>query len=424
MAAFSFIALNLEGQRRSGQVDAADRGDAVRKLIRQGLQPTEVREEAERAPEKVSSKPSGSQARETAQAKPAPGGAPSDLSLPEKLVIQFTEELSDLLGAGLQLEPALHSLENRNKSSLQVLAGRLREKVRDGTPFSAALSQVCASFGDLYCNLVAAGEAGGSLPAILRRQARYMNQMAALRAKVSNALIYPAFIIASGIALAFVFSGYLLPKLTVLIKHTSGDLPVFAKWMLAGNQALKQWWWLLLLLGILTTVAVKLAFKDRGRLTWWHGVKLRLPVYGPVLQTRFEVQFLETLGNLLGNGLPLHRALVLTRNVSTNLHVRDRLEHVQTAVSEGISLSRALERHEVVRPAVVDMVRVGEATGDMADALQKAAERFDRQLSKGIESATALIQPVIMVFMAALVGSMAWMMISVVYGTLEHMRSH
>jgi len=418
MPLFRYEAVTSSGQRNDGTLEASDRGDAMRKLTRKGLQPFALRADGEApAPGKSSSKAAPLKAKKTATA-----GAGLPIRLTRSQVIQFTEELCDLLTAGLQLESALHAMENRSETALKFLSTHLRERVRDGIPFSQALHQVCPSFGELYCNLVAAGEASGSLSSILNRQARYLNQMESLRSKVASALIYPAFIVASGIALGVVFIGYLLPKLTVLVKNTHGELPKIAQWLLVLSDLMKSWWWLAVILGILITVTIKVLFQDRARLLWWHEFKLKLPVYGPVLRTQFEVQFLETLSNLIHNGLPLHRALELVRKATPNLFLRERLGIVETQVGDGGSLSRALEKTEVARPLVVDMVRVGEQTGEMADALGKAAERFDRQLGKVMERATALIQPVIMLVMAAMVGTMAWMMINVVYGTLENMR--
>jgi general secretion pathway protein F/type IV pilus assembly protein PilC len=319
----------------------------------------------------------------------------------------------------LQLESALHAMENRSASVVRELALRLRERVRDGVPFSLALLQVCPSFGDLYCNLVAAGEAGGSLDAILNRQARHLNQMETLRARMMSAMIYPAFIIASGIALAVVFITYLLPKLAMLLKSTSREVPAAVTWLLSLSDFLKAWWWLLLLLLVLAAIAAHFLLQDNMRAAWWDRVKLKLPVFGPMLRTNFEVQFLETMGNLLKNGLPLHRALELVRKATGNLFLRERLGSVEMSVADGGSLSRALEKTGIARPLVVDMVRVGEQTGEMANTLEKAAERFDRQLSKVIERATALLQPVIMLFMAAMVGGMAWLMINIVFSTLQ-----
>ncbi|HSJ01554.1 MAG TPA: type II secretion system F family protein [Verrucomicrobium sp.] len=435
MPVFHYEAVNLSGQQSSGTLEASDRGEAIRKLSRKGLQPSAVRAGdgvgGKAAPAAKVAKDGGAKTKSTAAASAAsvskPGKsskAAGSIKLNRGQVIQFTEELCDLLGAGLQLEQALHAMENRSSDFVRELAVSLRERVRDGIPFSTALHQVSPSFGELYCNLVSAGEASGSLPSILERQARYLNQMQDLQSKVSTALIYPIFIIISGVALAVMFVTYLLPKLAVLIKNTRGDLPFIASWLMSMSDFLRAWWWVILSAMALLAIAIMVIFQDKGRLAWWHRVQLNLPIYGSVLRTRFEVQFLETLGNLLHNGLPLHRGLELARKATMNLFLRERLSTVELAVADGGSLSRALEKSGVARPLVVDMVRVGEQTGELSVALQKAGTRFERQLGKAIDHATALLQPVIILVMAVMVGSMAWMMISVVYGTLQNLRSH
>lgn len=416
MPAFQYEALNATGERSRGTVEATDRGEAVRKLARRGLQPHSVTASVD--------SPAGANAvaPRTSGAPPPPAGS-QRVTLKRGQVIQFTEELTDLLKAGLQLEQALASMENRSLPLMRELSRRLREKVRDGVPLSSALNQVSPSFGELYCNLAAAGEAGGSLGDILGRQARHLQQMETLRAKVANAMIYPAFIIASGLVLFIVFVTYLLPKLAVLLESTAREVPVVVRWLMALSDFFKSWWWLLLLMVALAVVAVVVLFQDKGRRAWWHRVQLRLPVFGPVLRARFEVQFLETLGTLLHNGLPLHRALELVRKTTGNLYQHERLGAVEALVGDGGSLSRALEKAGVVRPLVVDMVRVGEQTGDMADALDKAAERFDRDLGVVIARATELVQPVIMLGMAVMVGGMAWMMVNIVFSTLQQMNA-
>jgi general secretion pathway protein F/type IV pilus assembly protein PilC len=417
MSAFHYEAISPSGDRSSGVIEAADRHEVMRQLSRLGMQPFAIRDVAEKERGKPGVKKAAAKEDGTVSVAAAGG-----IQLTRSQVIQFTEELCDLLGAGLQLEQALHSMENRSAAASRDTAAGLRARVRDGTPFSTALAQVSPSFGELYCNLVSAGEASGALAPILQRQVRYLNQMEALRSKVTGALIYPAFIVCSGIALAIVFLTYLLPKLAVLVKNTQGELPPIAQWMLAGSDFLKTWWWLLVAVMVLAAIACHVLFQDKKRLLWWHRIKLTLPVYGPVLWSRFEVQFLETLGNLLVNGLPLNRALELVRRATMNLYLRGRLASVESMVGDGITLSRALEKTEAARPPVVDMIKVGEQTGDMAGTLQKAATRFDNQLSKLIDHAASLIQPVIVLVMAVGVGLMAWMMVSVVYGTMENLR--
>lgn len=419
MPSFQYEALNSSGQRSSGNVDAVDRAEAIRKLTRKGLQPSSVTAKSDGSTTAAEKKPQSARAAEEEKAL-----ASGPISLSRGQVIQFTEELTDLLNAGLQLESALHAMENRSASALQVLCKRLRELVRDGVPFSSALSRTSPSFGELYANLVAAGEASGSLGSILLRQGRYLNAMEALRGKMISALIYPAFIVLSGIALGVVFLTYLLPKLMVLIRATGGEMPGIAVFMMALSDFLKNWWWaILIVLGIMGA-GVKVYLSDTERRKGWHRAILGLPVYGPLLRTQFEVQFLETLGNLLTNGLPLHRALELVRKTTMNLFLRERLGLVEAQVADGGSLSRTLEKTEVARPLVIDMIRVGEQTGLMAETLEKAAERFDRQLSKVLDNATALIQPVIMLVMAGMVGSMAWMIVKIVYSTLEQLNKH
>ncbi|MEI6535118.1 MAG: type II secretion system F family protein [Verrucomicrobiaceae bacterium] len=420
MPAFQYEAVTTTGQRNSGEVEAADRAEAIRKLSRRGLQPSVVREAGGVEENK------GSKSKAPVEKSAEKTGVPTSegIVLKRGEVIQFTEELTDLLSAGLQLEQALHAMENRSSTVLKTLSQRLREKVRDGVPFSVALQSVSPSFGELYANLVAAGEASGSLTSILNRQAKYLNAMEALRSKVTAALIYPAFIVVSGIALGIVFITYLLPKLIILIKNTGGKMPGIATVLLSLSNFIKTWWWGILILLVLMVVAGKVYLADPDRRKNWHRIILGLPLYGPLLRTRFEVQFLETLSNLLVNGLPLHRALELVRKTTMNLYLRESLATVETQVADGSSLSRVLEKTGVTRPLVVDMIRVGEQTGEMAEALGKAAERFDRQLTKVMERATAALQPVIILCMAGMVGTMAWMMISVVYSTLENLRRH
>lgn len=419
MAAFQYEAVDAGGRTATGKLDASSRADAVRLLSRRGLQARVVSAlAAETAKTSVKEKT----ARSKSQTAASDAGIPVTLKVAQ--VIHFTEELGDLLYAGLQLEQALHSMEGRSSPQLRVLAIYLREQVRDGVPFSSALQQASPSFGDLYCSLVAAGEASGSLTSILKRQARYLNAMESVRAKVSAALIYPAFIVVAGMMLALMFSTYLLPKLTTLIKSTGGKIPPLASFLLAMNGFLKSYWWILLGLLFALIVALKTWLKNPVILKQWHKLQLDLPILGPLWRTRFEVQFLETLGNLLQNGLPLNRALELMRRITPNLHLKEGLAKVEAMVADGGSLSRSLEKTGIARPLVIDMIRVGEQTGEMAAALEKAGERFDRELTRTMERVTAMIQPVIIVVMAILVGTMAWMMISVIYGTLENMRKH
>src|ERR1700734_3626764 len=211
MPQFSYNAVTREGSRVSGQVEAQSRAEAFQKRDKERLQPISLVQHD--GVEKNGARPPGG-ARPQAVEEPAPT---RNIRLSGSQIILFTEEMSDLLDAGLQLEPALRIMEGRNElSSIKTVASALRQQVREGSSLSSALRLVSPSFGDLFCNLVAAGELSGSLPHLLRRQATFLVTLDDLRKKVVSALIYPAMIFVLGIGLIFLFMGYLVPQLTAL----------------------------------------------------------------------------------------------------------------------------------------------------------------------------------------------------------------
>ena len=149
----------------------------------------------------------------------------------------------------------------------------------------------------------------------------------------------------------------------------------------------------------------------------------KLPLFGRLLKTRFNVQFVETLSNLLVNGLPLVKALELVQGTTANLHVRAQIQEMTAKVSEGAFLHRAMEKAGIFEPGLIDMVRIGEDTGKLASSIAKAGERLDRELNRSIERIASVIQPAIILVMALVVGTMAYMMISVIYETISVLRN-
>jgi type II secretory pathway component PulF len=335
----------------------------------------------------------------------------------------FTEELSDMLAAGLQLEPALKSMENRQElGGLKDVASRVRQLVRDGMNFSTAIKRVSPSFGPLYCSLAAAGEASGALDTILKRQAHYLKTLAELQARLILAMIYPAFLIVAGIGVAAVFVTTLIPQLTALIESTpGGKLPAPIKFMVTTSDFIKAYWYIILIVLAAAGLFFK-AWKDNpaNEMTW-HQFKLRAPLMGPVVTSRFYVQFLETMANLAGNGLPLLRALELSRDATQNLALRGELNTVIDQVGDGRAFSKALIRTGAFPPLLIDMVSVGEQTGKLDIALRRAAERYDKELDKSLSRIMALIMPTILIIMAGLIGTMAYLMITAIFQTIKNL---
>ncbi|MCU0796967.1 MAG: type II secretion system F family protein [Akkermansiaceae bacterium] len=428
MPAFNYKALGTGGTVQTGLIDAADRSEALRLLDRRGLQPVSLKQStldvAATKEAKKKSAPAKPASRPAAKAA-APESSGGELKLKRAEVILFTEELSDMLGAGLQLEPALRAMEGRQElGSLKEVAERIRQHVRDGTNFSTALKRVSSSFGPLYCSLAAAGEASGALDTILRRQSHYLKTLAELQSRLILAMIYPAFLICAGIGVSIVFVTVLIPQLTQLIESApGGKLPLPIQILVGISDHFGAYWYVYLILLLAGGLFFK-AWKDNeeNRPTW-DRVKLKLPLAGPVISSRFYVQFLETMANLVGNGLPLLRALELSRDATMNLSLRGALDQIIEQVGDGRSLSKAMIRNGQFPALLIDMVAVGEQTGKIDQSLRRAAERYDKELNKDLNRIMALIMPTILIIMALMIGTMAYLMINAIFQTINNLNT-
>ena len=411
MALFSYHAVRRDGGRVSGQVEAQSRTEAFRKLDLESLQPISLVQQ-----EGVET--NGARAPETSGALQT-----RNIRLSGGQIILFTEEMSDLLDAGLQLEPALRVMEGRKElSGIKAVASALRQQVREGSSLSSALRLVSPSFGDLFCNLVSAGELSGSLPQLLRRQATFLVTMDDLRKKVVSALIYPAMIFFLGIGLIFLFMTYLVPQLTSLFMKTGKDLPLLTRLLVQTSDFFSHYWWAIIaaaaaaVFGFLQFIRMPL-----GR-TWWHTTQLQLPLFGSVLRRRYYAQFSQTMANLIANGIPLLNSLRLMISATGNVHLRSLTEQVVEMVGEGGSLSRALQRVGDFPPLFIDMIAVGEQTGDLAQALERIGRRYDKELNISIQRLTSLIQPVVILVMAVMVGLIAYSIINGIFDAISGLR--
>lgn len=235
-------------------------------------------------------------------------------------------------------------------------------------------------------------------------------------------MIYPAFLVAAGIGVSVVFVTTLIPQLTQLIESTpGGEIPLGAAMMISASDFLSKWWLVILLTLIAAAVFFK-AWKDNeANRPTWDRMKLKIPLMGPVITSRFYVQFLETMANLVGNGLPLLRALELSRDATQNLSLRKELNRVIDQVGDGRSFSKALIRTGAFPALLIDMISVGEQTGKIDLSLRRAAERYDKELDKDLSRIMALIMPTVLIVMAGLIGTMAYLMITAIFQTISNL---
>jgi len=423
MPNFSYRAHDAAGRSENGRIEALSSSDAYRKLRERGLQPAQVTLDGA-APTASQSSGRKSKSNPSSSGTEASGAAGPLQKLTTPQLLFFTEELAELLDAGLQLEGALKVIEQRQeRSPVKGVAAYLRQQVREGVGFSKALRNCGKSFDPLYCNLVAAGEAGGVLPQILRRQCAHLEMVGELGKKVTSALVYPAIVFSSAILLMFIFLTFLVPQLSVLLGKSGQKLPPITQALISVSLFCGHWWWAILALIGAVVTGVRLFVASPEGKAWWHRSQLDLPVVGPVLKARFYAEVMQNLSTLVSNGVPMLSAMELMLGATGNVFLRGLLDRLTALIREGSSLASAMRRTGFFPPVLLDILGVGEQTGDLAGSLARAAKRYDRELTTRIQILTTLIQPAVIVIVALFVGIVAYSMISGILSSVNSLRS-
>jgi type II secretory pathway component PulF len=423
MPLFSFRAQDAAGRADTGTIEALSGADAYRRLREKGLQPSVVESVGEGGKSTATAGLSGILGTALRGLTTDPSGELPRLTTPQLLF--FTEELAELLEAGLQLEGALRVIEQRQeRSPVKPVAAHLRQQVREGVNFSKALRSCGKSFDPLYCNLVAAGEAGGVLPQILKRQCAHLEMVGELGKKVTSALVYPAIVFSSAILLMFIFLTFLVPQLSVLLGKSGQKLPVITQALISVSLFCGHWWWAILALVVAAILGAKAAVSTPVGRDWWDRFQLGVPVVGPVLRARFLAEVMQNLSTLVSNGVTMLAAMDLMRAATGNVYLKGLLERVADMVREGSSLAAAMRRTGFFPPVLLDILAVGEQTGDLPGSLARAAKRYDRELSSRIQHLTTLIQPAVILIVALFVGVVAYSMISGILSSVNALKAH
>jgi len=407
MPQFTYKAVRADGQVVSGNLEAHSRTLALQQLDSLQLQPISLLAQGETSPA-VSSSPLSS----------------GPVRLSHAQILLFTEDLADLLDAGLQLEAALKVIEDRpGASGLRQVAILLRQQVREGVSLSIALAKASPSFGELYSTMVAAGEASGALIPILRRQISYLNLMQDLRRKVQQSLVYPAFIMIAGVITLILFMTVLMPQLDDLFHQTQTAIPIETRILIGGLQWLETWWPAVIAGGAGGYWLFRTYTRTGNGKIWWNRIQLKIPGFGPIFQNTFYSQFGHTLAGLIGNGIPLLQALRLTAQATPNTHLKKIIVRMADLVGDGSSLARAMKLSKNFPDLFIDIVGVGEKTGDLERALGRAAARYEKELNDRLTALMAMIQPAVILLIALGVGFVAYSVISTILDAVSSLKA-
>lgn len=399
MALFRYKALDARGEMLDGQMEAADGAEVARRLQEQGHLPVETRPAGEGG---------GARGAWRALLKPKPFAG-------ERLV-QFTQQLSTLLGAGQPLDRALTILlELPEDDAARRTIADIRDAVRGGSPLSSALERQHGAFGRLYVNMVRAGEAGGSLHDTLARLADYLERSRALRGRVVNALIYPAILLAM-VSLSLLFLlGFVVPQFAAMYDSLDAPLPWFSRIVLGIGMFVRDCWIVLLVVPALGLLWADRRLRDaafRARFDAW---LLERKFAGALVAKIETARLARTLGTLLRNGVPLLAALGIGRNVLGNRALAADVDAAIEQVRNGAGLAGALGRGKRFPRLALQMIQVGEESGALDAMLLKAADAFERETSLALDRMLAALVPAVTLALAAVVGIVILAVLTPIY---------
>ncbi|MDQ6623309.1 MAG: type II secretion system F family protein [Verrucomicrobiota bacterium] len=416
MPQFSYRARDAQGGLVEGTLDCPDRGVAIRQIEQLHYIPIRI--------EVVGTQPQLVKGASTT-ATVAPAAPTKNLRIPHTQLLIFTEQLAHLLQAGMTLDEGLAVLQKRLKHPrVQQMTAALHQALMDGRSFSQALRDFPRIFPAIYVNLIAAGEASGSLPEILKRLVEHLMQAKNLRDSVQQALIYPAFLAVAGAVLMTVFITFMVPQLTQFMSQNGGTLPLPTRMLVSFHHVLTTYWWLAVVVAMGAAIAIRaFARTDDGRVTL-DRLRLSAPGYGRVLKHRYYAQFSRTLGTLMENGIPLLKALDLVTEIAGNRFLERKLIEVRRAVIDGANLSVALAQQHLFPELFTDMMSVGEQTGHFAETMQTIADVYERELDRTVKLISALIPPVIIVLIAIVVGFVVYSILSAVFEMTSSLQVH
>ena len=388
MPVFDYKALNGRGEQVTGIIDADSSADARAKLRRQGIFPTEVRESGEKVDLR------------------------SDLALSRLLhrvktrdVAVFTRQMATLLSSGLQLVQSLNALiDQLEKSPLKRVIIKVRDDVNAGKNFAESLRRFPRVFSPLYTNMIQAGEAAGALDVVLERLADLTEKNVKMRNHIRSVMVYPIMVAFISVGVIIFLLVNVVPTITNIFTETQQALPLPTIILLNISDFVRGYWWAIILIAggiyFLFTFWKK---GPRGRF-FLDRLKLRLPLFGPLIRKIAVVRFSRTLATLLSSGAPLIESLGIVKNIVNNTSIAQAIGKAIEAIRAGQSVAGPFRKSRVFPPIVVHMIAVGEASGALEAMLEKIAQSYEDEVETSVSAMTSLLEPIMIVTMGLVVG--------------------
>lgn len=335
-----------------------------------------------------------------------------------EILTASTRQMGTLLSSGIPLAETLRAMiEQAEDKRTETMFREIRERINQGASLADALGEHPYMFGELYVNMVRAGEATGNVDVVLRRLADYLQAQRALRRKVVSALTYPVMMIGIGLIVVSILMTVVVPKISTMLTDMGQTLPPPTRLLILVSDLFKNYWWV----GCLVVAAISFTFEriykgsDKGRLFIDRNM-LRMPIIGDLLRKQAVSRFTRTLSTLLQSGVPAVQSLEITRTVVGNRVVADATDHIRTRILEGTDIATPLKQTGAFPAIVGYMVSVGEQSGELEQMLDRIAIAYDEEIDIATERMTAVLEPIMIIFLAVVVG---YIVVSIVLPILQ-----
>ncbi|MCX8039727.1 MAG: type II secretion system F family protein [Planctomycetota bacterium] len=388
------------GKDVSGSIEAASQAEAIAALKKQGLQPLEIKESRSKLAKAAAPGAKGDGNPFLATVLKIFGGGVNAAQ-----VTLFPRQLSTLQDAGLPIVQSLQILTDMQRpGTFRAVLQQVTEDVQSGTMLSEAMARHPEVWDKLYTNLIKAGETAGALDVILRRLAEFREKAQKLKKKVIGALVYPVAVMTIAIAILTFIMVFIVPKFEQIFRDLNIRLPALTVLLIDMSRFIGEWWWIVLLAIVFVFFALKIIRKTEAGGAIVDRVQLRIPVLGMVVKKSSIARFARTLGTLVTSGVGFLDALDITKNATPNIVVRNAIQAVRDSVKEGETINEPLRRSGIFDDIVVNMIKVGEETGELDKMLIKIADTYDEEVDAAVAAMMSLLEPALIIFMGVAVG--------------------
>lgn len=390
MPVYEYTALDLKGKTVTGIIDAESSPAARQKLRTSKIFPVQIRE----TDKAVARKESRTLTAGRLMGRIKPGE-----------VAMMTRQLATLLNAGFALVPALDTLIPQTKSpAFKRCLAHIKDAIVEGNSFAAALERYPSVFSAVYINMVAAGESSGTLEIVLDRLADITEKQQALKTRIRSALAYPVLMTGIGMLVLFLLMTFIVPSISAIFMDMNQVLPAPTRFLIASSGLFQAYWWVLLVLLIGLGLAFNTFKKTQKGRRIVDRTLLSLPGFGVLARKLAVARFSRTLGSLLENGVTVLSALEIVKNIVGNVLLAEAIERASREVGKGQGLARSLSEGDIFPPLSIQMIQVGEQSGELEAMLNKIADVFENEVEQTVLGMTSLLEPIMILIMGVVVG--------------------